>query len=76
MKKLSSLVGLVGIATIGGVIYANNRRGRQLTLDNLRLTALDLLGTAQERTTEMKDRAEKQVVHDVAQNLADATAPH
>jgi hypothetical protein len=76
MKKLISFVGLAGIATIGGVIYANSRRGRPLTLDNLRLTALDLLGMAKDRATELKDRAEKQVVHDVAQNLADATATH
>lgn len=72
MKKLI----LLGLVAIGGLIYANSRRRRRLTLDDLLLTARELLGMAKRRAVEVKDRAEKQVVHDVAQNLADATAQH
>ena len=73
MKKL---ITLLGVAAAGGLVYANHQRGRELTLDDLKLTARELLGVAKERAAEVKDRTEKQVVHDVAQNVADATARH
>jgi hypothetical protein len=70
MKKLMTLV---GVAAAGGLVYANNQRGRQLTLEDLKLTARELFGTAKRRAIEVKDRSEKRMVHDVASNVADAT---
>ena len=70
MKKLMTLV---GVAAAGGLVYANNQRGRQLTLDDLVLTARELFGTAKRRAIEVKDRSEKRMVHDVASKVADAT---
>jgi hypothetical protein len=70
MKKLMTLV---GVAAAGGLVYANNQRGRQLTLDDLVLTARELLGSAKQRAIEVKDRSEKRMVHDVASQVADAT---
>lgn len=72
MKKL---ITLLGVAAAGGLVYVNNQRGRELSLDDLRLTARELLGTAKRRAIEVKDRSEQRVVHDVATNVADATAP-
>ena len=70
MKKL---ITLLGVAAAGGLVYANNQRGRQLTLEDLKLTAGELLGTAKQRAIEVKDRTEKKMVHDVASKVADAT---
>jgi hypothetical protein len=70
MKKLMTLV---GVAAAGGLVYANNQRGRQLTLDDLVLTVRELLGSAKQRAIEVKDRSEKRMVHDVASKVADAT---
>ncbi len=70
MKKL---ITLVGVAAAGGLVYANNQRGRQLTLDDLKLTARELFCTAKRRAIEVKDRSEKRMVHDVASKVADAT---
>jgi hypothetical protein len=70
MKKL---ITLVGVAAAGGLVYVNNQRGRQLTLEDLKLTARELMGTAKQRAIEVKDRTEKKMVHDVASKVADAT---
>jgi hypothetical protein len=70
MKKL---IALAGVAAAGGLVYVNNQRGRQLTLEDLKLTGRELLGSAKRRAIEVKDRSEKRMVHDVASKVADAT---
>jgi hypothetical protein len=70
MKKL---ITLVGVAAAGGLVYANNQRGRQLTLQDLGFTARELIGTVKQRAIDVKDRTEKRMVHDVASKVADAT---
>jgi hypothetical protein len=52
-------------------VYVNNQRGRQLTLQDLELTARELLGSAKQRAIEVKDRSERRI-HDGATKVADA----
>jgi hypothetical protein len=67
-------VTVIALAAVGGFLYVHRRRGGKLTLASLRDTALDLLGSVKQRAAEVKDRTEKEVIHDVASNLAEATA--
>jgi hypothetical protein len=71
---------IIGLAAIGGFIYAHTRRGGQLTLESFRQTALELLGQAKSEAGELKERAGKagkKVVHEVsaAGNAAESRRP-
>ncbi len=62
---------IIGLAAIGGFIYAHTRRGGQFTLESFRQTALELLGQAKAEASELKGRAGK-VMHDAGSAVADA----
>jgi hypothetical protein len=57
---------LIGLAAIGGFLYAHARRGGELTLESFRQTALDLFGQVKSEAGEIKERAGRKVMHEVA----------
>ncbi|HTJ44686.1 MAG TPA: hypothetical protein VL463_21420 [Kofleriaceae bacterium] len=69
MKKLGFLV----VAGAGAFLYVHRRRGGAWTLDSVIDTAADLLGTAQRRFSEVKDRIEQRTIHEAASAVAKAT---
>ena len=52
---------LVGLAAIGGFLYAHKRRGGQLTLESFKQTARSLVDDAKARAKELKASAEKKL---------------
>jgi hypothetical protein len=64
---------ILGLGAIGGFLYAHNKRGGEWSLDGFKSTAKNLFGRAKGEAMELKDRAEKSMVHDVAKNVANAT---
>jgi hypothetical protein len=69
--KLSRILGL---GAITGLLYFHKQRGGQWTIDSLQDTVFALVGRVRERSNVAKERAAKQVVHEVASTLATATA--
>ena len=65
---------VIPMAAAGGFLFLHFRRGGTFSLDSMRDTARDLFGTAKESAIEAKEVAERDIVHDVAETLADATA--
>lgn len=64
---------IVPMAAAGGFLFVHFRRGGTLSLESMRDTARDLFGTAKESAIEAKEVVERDIVHDVAETLADAT---
>ena len=64
---------LIGLAAIGGFLYAHARRGGELTLESFRQTALDLFGQVKSEAGELKERAGRKVMHEVSSTVASAT---
>lgn len=52
---------LVGLAAIGGFLYAHKRRGGQLTLDSFKQTARSLIDDVTGRARELKAQAEQKL---------------
>ncbi len=44
---------LLGAAAIGGFYYAHKKRGGEMTLDSIKETARNLLGTVQQRARDV-----------------------
>lgn len=65
---------IIGLAAIGGFVYVHVRRGGSFSLASFEQTARELFGRAKAQATELKDRAEKKVMHEVASTVAQATA--
>jgi hypothetical protein len=67
---------VVGLAAIGGLLYAHKRHGGEWTVDSLKQSAMDLFGVAKQKARDIREQAQQEV-HDVARNVADATSrPH
>jgi hypothetical protein len=64
---------MIGLAAIGGFLYLHKQRGGELTLESFKRTARELFGRLKTEATELKDRAEKQMTHEVASTVANAT---
>ncbi len=52
---------LVGLAAIGGFLYAHKRRGGQLTIDSFKQTARSLIDDISGRARELKSQAEQKL---------------
>jgi hypothetical protein len=52
---------LVGLAAIGGFLYANKKRGGQLTLESFKETARSLIDDLSARARELTARAEQKL---------------
>jgi hypothetical protein len=52
---------LVGLAALGGFLYAHNRRGGPMTLDGFKQTARSLLDNAKMRARDIKTQAEQKL---------------
>jgi hypothetical protein len=50
---------LVGLAALGGFLYAHKRRGGQLTFDSFKQTARGLFDDAKARAMDIKSQAEQ-----------------
>ncbi len=50
---------LVGLAAIGGLLYAHKKRGGQMTVESFKDTARSLLDDAKARAQDLKTQAEK-----------------
>ena len=64
---------MISLAAVGGFLYVHFRRGGALTLESLRQTGRELFGRVKAEATELKDRAGKKVMHEVASTVAQAT---
>jgi hypothetical protein len=64
---------LLPIAAVGGFLYLHVKRGGRLTLESLAGTARSLFRRAKRDAEQVKDRAEKAVIHDMAATVAEAT---
>jgi hypothetical protein len=52
---------LVGLAALGGFLYAHKKRGGQLTIDSFKQTARGLVDDVKARAMEMKSKAEQKL---------------
>jgi hypothetical protein len=52
---------LLGMAALGGFLYAHHRRGGQLTMDSFKDTARGLLDDVKMRARDMKEQAEQKL---------------
>ena len=52
---------LVGLAALGGFLYAHKQRGGTLTLDSFKDTARGLFSDAKAKAVELKSRAEQKL---------------
>jgi hypothetical protein len=52
---------LVGLAALGGFLYAHKRRGGQLTLDSMKETARGLLDDVKNKARDIRSQAEQKL---------------
>ena len=52
---------LVGLAALGGFLYAHQRRGGTLTIDSFKQTARGLLDDAKMKMRDIRDQAEQKL---------------
>ncbi|HEY5921290.1 MAG TPA: hypothetical protein VIV11_06450 [Kofleriaceae bacterium] len=52
---------LVGLAALGGFLYAHKRRGGQLTMDSFKQTARSLVSDAKMKAQDLKAQAEQKL---------------
>ena len=52
---------LVGLAALGGFLYAHKKRGGQLTMDSFRDTARGLLSDVKSRARDLRSQAEQKL---------------
>ena len=64
---------LLGLAAIGGVAYAHNKRGGEWTLDGIKETLRDLFSGMQDKVRGFADEA-KDRIEDTAQDFGSATS--
>jgi len=65
---------MLGLAAIGGLLYAHRRRGGEWTVESLKRSASDLLGFASEKAREVQTHAADRT-RDLGERLED-TAQH
>jgi len=63
---------LVGLAAIGGLLYAHKRRGGEFTMASFKQSWNDLIENAKMRAMNARSTAETKL-HDAAERVADAT---
>ena len=63
---------LVGLAAIGGLLYAHKKRGGQFTMASFKQSWNDLIDNAKMRAMNARSAAETKL-HDAAERVADAT---
>ena len=56
-----SLKKLVGLAAIGGLLYAHKKRGGQMTVESFKDTARSLLDDAKVRVQDLRTQAEQKM---------------
>ena len=52
---------LLGLAAVGGVAYAHQRRGGEWTIDGIKDTLRSLFSGAQEKVRDLADQAKEQI---------------
>ena len=52
---------LVGLAAIGGLLYAHKRRGGQMNLESFKQSARDLMDGAKSKAQDLKAQAEQKL---------------
>ncbi len=52
---------LIGLAAIGGLLYAHKRRGGEWTLDSFKTTLRDLWSSASRKATQIRDEAREKL---------------
>jgi hypothetical protein len=65
---------LVGLAAVGGFLYAHKRRGGQLTLDSFKQTARSLVDDFKMRARDLKASAEQKLAEQQEESELGATS--
>ncbi|MDX2090842.1 MAG: hypothetical protein SFX73_23485 [Kofleriaceae bacterium] len=65
---------LLGLAAIGGLLYAHKRHGGQFTLDSLKHSGRDLMDAARSRGEGIREKASTRV-HAVADRVGEKRRP-
>lgn len=52
---------VIGLAALGGFLYAHKKRGGQLTMDSFRDTARSLFSDAKQKARELRSEAEQKL---------------
>jgi hypothetical protein len=55
---------LIGLAAIGGVAYAHNKRGGEWTLDGIKETLRQLFASVQDKLEDFAEEAKQQLSHE------------
>jgi len=55
---------LIGLAAIGGVAYAHNKRGGEWTLDGIKETLRQLFTSVQDKLEDFAEEAKQQLAHE------------
>lgn len=63
---------LVGLAAIGGLVYAHRKRGGQMTRESFKQSGRDLIDGLRGKAMDLRSEAETRL-HDVADKVSDAT---
>ncbi len=63
---------LVGLAAIGGLVYAHRKRGGQMTLESFKQSGRDLIDGLKGKANDLRSEAESRL-HDVAGKVSEKT---
>lgn len=55
---------LLGLAAVGGVAYAHQKRGGEWTLDGIKETVRSLFSGAKDKVRDLADQAKEQIGHE------------
>jgi len=63
---------LVGLAAIGGLLYAHKKRGGQFTIESFKQSGRELMDGAKDRFKDMRMKVDSRL-HEAKSRMADAT---